>query len=117
VEVSVNDSLRSEQTEREHETILIMGDELPHDEGNATVLLGGRRIPIEAIRRNLSVVIEQVGDLVRTAQESIGSVAIAHIDVQLSIAVDGSVGLLGSGASASAGGTLKVRLVAEQSAV
>jgi len=53
---------------------------------------------------------EQVADLVRAAKDAVGELGIVHVDVGLAIAVDGSVGLLGTAEGTSAKGTLTVRL-------
>ena len=70
---------------------------------------GSSRVPIEAIAANLRLVMEQVNNLIRAAREPAGELRVAYVDVNLSIAVDGSVGLLGT-ANASAKGTLTLRL-------
>jgi hypothetical protein len=53
---------------------------------------------------------EQVSNLVWAAKDAVGELGIAHVDVSLAIAADGSVGLLGTAVSTSATGTLTVRL-------
>jgi ABC-type polysaccharide/polyol phosphate transport system ATPase subunit len=51
---------------------------------------------------------EQVSNLVRAAKEPVGELRVAHVDVNIAIAQDGSVGLLGTAGSAKA--TLTIRL-------
>jgi hypothetical protein len=71
---------------------------------------GSSRVSVETVAANLRVIIEQVGNLLRAAQEPAGELGVAHVDVNLAIAADGSVGLLGTADGTSTKGTLTVRL-------
>lgn len=72
--------------------------------------IGPSRVSVETVAANLRAVIEQVGDLIRAAQEPAGELGVAHVDINLAIAADGSVGLLGTAANAREKGALTVRL-------
>jgi hypothetical protein len=71
---------------------------------------GSSRVSVETVAANLRAVVEQMGHLIRAAQTA-GELAIAHMDVNLAVAADGSVGLLGSDLKANARGSFTVRLV------
>jgi hypothetical protein len=73
-------------------------------------ILGSSRVPVEATAANLKAVMEQVSNLILAAKDAVGELRIAHTDVALVIAADGSVGLLGTAISAGAKATLTVRL-------
>ena len=90
------------------ETILIFGDAGPQA-GKARGA-ESNRVPVETIKANLKTAMESVGELVRAARESVGDLHVCHVDVEVAIASDGSVGLLGAGASAGARATLTVRV-------
>src|SRR5271170_8041429 len=77
--------------------------------GSADVV-GSSRVPVEATAANLKAVMEQVSNLILAAKDAVGELRIAHVDVALVIAADGSVGLLGTAVSAGANATLTVRL-------
>ena len=51
--------------------------------------LGSSRVSVETVAANLRAVIEQVGHLIRAAQEPAGELGVAHVDVNLAIAADG----------------------------
>jgi hypothetical protein len=72
--------------------------------------VGSSRVPIEATVASLKLVMEQVSKLVLAAKDAVGELRIAHVDVALVIATDGSVGLLGTAVDAGAKATLTVRL-------
>jgi hypothetical protein len=72
--------------------------------------VGSNRVSVETVAANLRAIIDQVGNLIRAAQEPAGELGVAHVDVDLAIAADGSVGLLGTADSTNAKGTLTVRL-------
>jgi hypothetical protein len=72
--------------------------------------LGSCRVPVEATAANLKAVMEQVSNLILAAKGAVGELRIAHADVALVIAADGSVGLLGTAVSAGAKATLTIRL-------
>lgn len=72
--------------------------------------LGPSRVSVETVAANLKAVIEQMGNLIRTAQQPAGDLGVAHVDVNLAIAADGSVGLLGTADSTNTRSTLTVRL-------
>ena len=72
--------------------------------------VGSSRVPIEATAASLKLVMEQVSDLMLAAKDAVGELRIAHVDVALVIATDGSVGLLGTAVGAGAKATLTVRL-------
>lgn len=72
--------------------------------------LGSNRVPVDATAANLKVVMEQVSNLISAAKDAVGELRIAHVDVAVVIAADGSVGLLGTAVSAGAQATLTVRL-------
>ena len=104
-----------------NEKILIFGAESAPRSGSVGTLgsrigpndalgLGFSRVPVEATVANLKTVMEQVSNLVWAAKDAVGELGIAHVDVSLAIASDGSVGLLGTAASTSAKGTLTIRL-------
>jgi hypothetical protein len=104
-----------------NEKILIFGAEVAPRSGSVGTLgsrigptdalgFGSSRVPAEATAANLKAVMEQVSNLVWAAKDAVGELGIVHVDVGLAIAADGSVGLLGTGASTSAKGTLTVRL-------
>ena len=90
-------------------TILVFGAESVA-EGGPKGTLGPGRVPIDAIKANLKIAMEQVSDLVRSSREAVGDLRLAHVDVALGIGIDGSVGLLGTGVSTKVTGTLTVRL-------
>ena len=53
---------------------------------------------------------DQVGELVSSGEESAGKLGAVHVDVNLVICADGSVGLLGTGAGTNTKPTLTLRL-------
>jgi len=53
---------------------------------------------------------EQVAELIVAARNAVGEMRIAHVDVGLVIASDGSVGLIGTAASTGSEATLTIRL-------
>jgi hypothetical protein len=71
---------------------------------------GSSRVSVATVAANLRAVIEQVGNLLRAAQEPAGELGVVHVDVNLAIAADGSVGLLGTTVNTNEKGTLTVRL-------
>jgi len=72
---------------------------------------GSGRVSVEMVAANLRAVVEQMGHLIRVAQTTTGELAVAHVDVNLAVAADGSVGLLGTELKTNARGTFTVRLV------
>ena len=72
--------------------------------------LRSSRVSLEAAAANLKAVREQVTTLISAAKDAAGELQIAHVDVGLVIAADGSVGLIGTAVGARAEGTLTVRL-------
>jgi len=72
--------------------------------------LGSSRVSVETVAANLKAAIEQVGHLIRVVRDSKGELGVAHVDINLAIAADGSVGLVGTADSRNAKGTLTVRL-------
>jgi hypothetical protein len=104
-----------------NQNLLIFGPEAAPRSGPAPIgALGSRfgpadtagssRVPIEATEASLKAVMEQVSSLVLAAKDAVGELRIAHVDVALAIAADGSVGLLGTTVGAGAKATLTVRL-------
>jgi len=75
-----------------------------------TDAVGSSRVPVEATAASLKAVMEQVSNLILGAKDAVGEFRIAHVDVALVIAADGSVGLLGTAVGAGAKATLTVRL-------
>ncbi len=90
-------------------TLLIFGAEVG-SRGGEVGTLESNRIPVETIKANLKTVMESVSDLVLGTGGGVGDLRVCHVDVGVAIAIDGSVGLVGTGASASTEATLKVRL-------
>jgi hypothetical protein len=72
--------------------------------------LRSSRVSVETTAANLKAVMEQVTTLISAAKDAVGELHIAHVDICLAIAADGSVGLIGTDVDARAGGTLTVRL-------
>ena len=90
------------------ETILIFGDaEAPAGEARVGE---SRRASIETVKANLKAAMENVGVLAEAARGAVGDLHVCHVDVELAIASDGSVGLLGAGANARERATLTVRV-------
>ena len=90
------------------QTILIFGDAGPQS-GKAAAA-PSNPVSVETIKANLRTAMESVGDLVQAAREAVGDLHVCHVDVEVAIASDGSVGLVGSGANAGAKATLTVRV-------
>ena len=104
-----------------NQKILIFGAEPPLSYGPESVgKLASRygpaeglissRVPVDTAAANLKAVMEQVTKLISAAKDAVGEFQIAHVDVGLVIAADGSVGLIGTAVGARAEGTLTVRL-------
>ena len=92
-------------------SILIFGAEAVPRSSPVGTPGGSSRVPVEATAASLKAVMEQVRNLIWAAKDAPGELRIAHVDVSLAIAADGSVGLLGTaGGSTGAKGTLTVRL-------
>ena len=91
-------------------TILIFGAEIGPQRGDDSATPGSDRVPLETIKANLKTVMESVSDLVNATQKAVGDLHVAYVDVGVAISADGSVGLLGTGGSAGAETTFKVRL-------
>jgi hypothetical protein len=90
------------------QTILIFGErEMQAGDARAAE---SNRAPIETVKANLKTAMESVGELVKATREAVGDLHVCHVDVELAIGSDGSVGLLGAGASAGARATLTVRV-------
>ena len=70
---------------------------------------GSSRVSVDTVAANLGAVVAQIGELIRVAQAAAGEFAVAHVDVNLAIAADGSVGLVGTDKT-NARGTFTVRL-------
>jgi hypothetical protein len=90
------------------QTILIFGD--AEARAGEARTAEPNRAPVETVKANLKTAMESVGELVEAAREAVGDLYVCHVDVELAIASDGSVGLLGTGANASARSTLTVRV-------
>jgi hypothetical protein len=90
------------------ETILILGD-AEMVAGEARVA-HSNRVSVETVKGNLKSAMQSVGELVEAARTSVGDLYVCHADVELAIASDGSVGLLGVGADSGARATLTVRV-------
>jgi hypothetical protein len=90
-------------------TILIFGGEVGSraESQNAP---GSNRVPVETIKANLKTVMENVKSLVHVTQGGMGDLVVSHVDVGVAISIDGSVGLIGTGANTSPEATLRVRL-------
>lgn len=84
---------------------------LPVDDIGAAGTLSSRRISVEAISANLRRALGELEQLASEALSALNDIKIEHIDVQIGIGIDGSVGILGAGVGASASGALTVRLV------
>ncbi len=90
-------------------TILIFGAETGSRGGEAGTL-GSNRVPVETIKANLKTVMDSVSDLVLATRGAPGVLRVCHVDVGVASALDGSVGLVGTGTGASTEATLKLRL-------
>ncbi len=104
-----------------NQNILIFGAEAPPRYGQDPIgklgsrygpddSLGSSRVPAETTTANLKAVMQQVSSLILAAKAAVGELRIAHVDVGLVIAADGSVGLIGTAVSSGAEPTLTVRL-------
>jgi hypothetical protein len=71
---------------------------------------GSSQVSVDTVAANLRTVMAQVEELMWSGQESAGQLGVAHVDVNLVICTDGSVGLLGTAADTNAKATLTVRL-------
>jgi hypothetical protein len=91
-------------------TILIFGAGIDPERAQDSAILGSDRVPVETIKANLKTVMESVSELVHATQKAVGDLDVAQVEVGVAISPDGSVGLLGTGGSAGAETTLKVRL-------
>jgi hypothetical protein len=65
---------------------------------------------VDAIATNLGVVLEQVHALIGAALAPSSQLRVAYVDVNLAIAIDGSVGLLGTAVGTNSHGALTLRL-------
>ena len=90
------------------QTILIFGDAAA--QSREVRAAESNRVPVETIKANLKTAMESVGELVQAAREAVGDLHVCHVDVEVAIAADGSVGLLGAGANAGARATLTFRV-------
>jgi len=90
------------------QTILIFGDAAA--QSGEVRAAESNRVPVETIKANLKTAMESVGELVQAAREAVGDLHVYHVDVEVAIAADGSVGLLGAGANAGARATLTFRV-------
>lgn len=88
-----------------NDLVTIFGGELTKVPSAAADTLGLGRVPIDAIRANLAVVLGHVQSLADTARHTLTGARVASMDVELALGVDGSVGFLGSGVSTSVTGT------------
>ena len=66
------------------------------------------QVSVETVAANLRTVVEQVGELIQADQQS--ALGVTHVDVNLAIGADGSVGLLGTAVGTSAKAMLTIRL-------
>jgi hypothetical protein len=96
-------------TENE-DVLLVFGSEPQVADPNGGQLLGARRIPVDSIRQNLASAMKHVGSLMQGMADVVGDLRVEHVDIQLGVSVDGSIGLMGTGVSSSVAGTFVVRL-------
>lgn len=90
------------------QTILIFGNAgAQAGEANA---IESNRAPVETVKANLRTAMESIGELVEAARGAVGELYVCHMDVELAIASDGSVGVIGAGAGAGARASLTVRV-------
>ena len=91
------------------ETLLII-DPLPVAGQGGPTTLSSRRIPIAALKANMSSVLSEVGQMFGEAREVLGHCRIDNVEISLAISMDGSIGLLGTELAAGAKGAIKLRL-------
>ena len=98
-------------TQRSEDTTLLVIDALPVPLGEAgQATLSSHRIPVAALRANMSGVLRDVAQMLADAGTVLGKCKIEYVDISLGISVDGSVGLLGSGVAGGAKGAINLRL-------
>jgi hypothetical protein len=73
-------------------------------------------VPVEAIRSSLQALLGECQTIFAEASKTLGVAKLAHVDLSLSVAVDGSVGLLGAKVGSEAKGGIVVRLVFDANA-
>jgi hypothetical protein len=78
------------------------------------ILLGSRDIPAAAIRANLIETLKEIKVILTGVNQELGNCRVAHVDVTVGVGLDGSVGLLGVTAKASASGGLTMRIVFDE---
>jgi len=95
---------------RKEKSLLVFGATEPPKKKDAEKTLGVTKVPLDAIRTNMEAVLGEVSEVFDEIREKLGACKIEHVDLQLGIAVDGSVGIFGSGISAEANGGITVRI-------
>ena len=76
--------------------------------------LGIARVPLRAIKANMEAVFADIVEMFKNVRHTLGACQVAHVDLSLGLAVDGSIGIFGSKVGAEAKGGITVRLVFEQ---
>lgn len=67
-------------------------------------------VPVEAIKANMERVLRDTTEILENIKDKLGKGKIDHVELNLGISIDGSVGLLGSGVSAGAEASIKVQI-------
>jgi hypothetical protein len=73
--------------------------------------LGVTDVPIEAIRANIEVLMDNINDVFSEVKKKQANCKIEHVEFTIGIAVDGSVGIFGSkiGVEATGGITVQIK--------
>lgn len=77
----------------------------------ASQTMGIARVPLESIKSNMESVLGDCAEIFKNVSATLGNCRMEYVDVSLGLAVDGSVGVLGSKLGAEAKGGIVVRLV------
>ena len=97
-------------TKTENDSILVFKPMASPQENREKETLGIAKVPLGALKTNMEVVLKEAEEIFSEIKERLGHCKVEHIDLSLGIAVDGSIGILGTGASGEAKGGITVRM-------
>ncbi len=91
-------------------TIPVFGAMQPRESKVVPDTLSAIDVPLEAIRANMERVLRDTTEMLEYVKDKLGKCKIEHVELNLGISIDGSVGLFGSGVSAGAEAGIKVQI-------
>lgn len=90
--------------------ILIFDAHVDTVERHPNEMMGVASVPLELLRANISALLKQCNELFDDAGKLLGKAQLAHVDLSVGVAVDGSVGLFGTKVGTKGNGGMTIRL-------